>query len=99
MDLEETLGIDRRSPINKLADRLVHSDYAFIDELISWRVERGLTQAIVAERMGVSEATVKELEHYSTNPPLSLIRRYSLSVGVMVHHQIEPVIDEQCRPN
>lgn len=88
------LGIDDIDPLDKLADRLVSSDSDFINKLIAWREERDLTQAEVAERMGVSEAEVKEFEHYDSNPTLNLIRRYALSIGVMVHHHVEPVIDE-----
>lgn len=94
MDLEELLGIDRNDPIQQLADRLVSEDRNFIHKLIAWREERGLTQAQVAERMGLSEEAVKQFEHYDSNPPLSLIRRYALSVGVMVHHDVESVLDE-----
>ncbi len=45
------------------------------------RKKHHLTQADVAERMGVSQPTVAEFERYDANPTLSAIRRYALAVG------------------
>jgi len=51
----------------------------------------GLTQAEVAERMGVTQPTVAELERYDANPTLSTVRRYALAVGATISTKVQTV--------
>jgi len=51
----------------------------------------GLTQAEVAERMGVTQPTVAELERYDANPTLSTLRRYALAVGAEISTKVDKV--------
>lgn len=43
-----------------------------------------LTQAEVAERMGVSQSTVAELERYDSNPTLRTLQRYANAVEALI---------------
>jgi len=87
--LEEVLGLSPFSTEAKLVDALVESDMALMDDLVSIRISRGMTQKDVGDIMGVSQPTVAEFEAYSSNPCLSTIRRYALAVQAMVRHDVQ----------
>ena len=65
-----------RSAYDALAD-----EFEALEELLSARRSAGLTQAQVAERMGVSQATIGRLESSAGSrkhaPSLSSLRRYA----------------------
>ncbi len=81
------LGADLEDPVQRLANDLARSDREFLDELIAYR-RRELTQAEVAERMGVSQSAVSQFEAGDRDPQLSTVRRYALAIGVMVKHRV-----------
>ena len=74
--------------IVRRADALVQGHRKLLADLISYRDEHGLTQAAVAERMGVSQPAVAAFERYDANPTLSTIRRYALAVGVRISERV-----------
>jgi len=47
-----------------------------------WRVERGLTQAVLAQRAGLPRPTVSALERGALDPTLRTIRRVAAGLGV-----------------
>ncbi|TFD41768.1 XRE family transcriptional regulator [Cryobacterium sp. TMT2-10] len=71
-----------------LAGTLVDEHDRLLTELIAQRKKHSLTQAEVAERMGVSQPTVAAFEHYDSNPTLASIRRYALAVGAKIEHTV-----------
>lgn len=79
--------------LEALADSLVDSHDQFMLDLVAMRKRHGLTQELVAERMGVSQPTVAAFERYDANPTLSSVRRYALAVGAQIHHD---VVDSCC---
>lgn len=48
-----------------------------------------LTQAEVAERMGVSQSTVAELEQYDSNPTMRTLQRYANAVEALVSFKVD----------
>ena len=68
--------------LEKLAEELSANHRHFMTSLVNARNRAGLTQAEVAFRMGVSQASVSQFERYDSNPTLATIRRYALAVGV-----------------
>lgn len=64
------------------ATRLADDHRQFMRQLIDARRSAKLSQAQVAERMGVSQPAVSKFERYDANPTLDTIRRYALAVGV-----------------
>lgn len=79
--------------IERRADGLIEAHEVLMLDLIRMRKKHHLTQAEVAERMGVSQPTVAAFERYDSNPTLSTIRRYALAVEARL---IESVIDDCC---
>lgn len=78
------------SPEMALAEALANEDQHLLHALIILRRTLGLSQAVVAERMGVSQAAVSQFERVGTDPHLSTIRRYARAIGAMVHHKVDP---------
>lgn len=73
-----------------LIAQLVANDTAFLKELVSLRKQR-MTQEQIAERLGVSAATVQRFESPGANPSLGLIRRYAAAIGVLIEHKVTVV--------
>ncbi|MDR1188372.1 MAG: helix-turn-helix domain-containing protein [Bifidobacteriaceae bacterium] len=82
MPTETDEALDRR------ADDLVRNHENLLDALVAMRKRHGLTQAEVAERMGVTQPSVAQFERYDSNPTLSTIRRYAMAVGAVVKSQV-----------
>lgn len=82
------LGLDEADPVQRLATDLARSDRRFIDRLVAVRRQKGLTQAEVSARMGVSQGAVSQFESGDRDPKLSTIRRYALAVGVPIEHRV-----------
>lgn len=71
------------------AERLLDEDLALLEELVAWRVKRGLQQKDVAARMGVSQAAISQFESLNGNPTFQTVRRYANAVGVRISHTIQ----------
>ena len=64
----------------------LHDERAnFLHTLVDLRKQSGLTQKDVAERIGVTQPTVAEFEHYDANPRLDTILRYALAVNACLN--------------
>jgi DNA-binding XRE family transcriptional regulator len=89
--------VDRNSASYKLARNLARADHHLLVRLVQKRVDLGLSQAQLAEKMGVSQPTVAAFEKYDNDPKLSTIRRYAHALGVSIDHLLdgEPVITWQ----
>lgn len=74
--------------ITRRADSLIEDHSALLKKLVALRREHGLTQAEIAERMGVSQPTVAGFERYDANPTLSTLRRYALAVGARLETRV-----------
>jgi transcriptional regulator with XRE-family HTH domain len=88
--LEELLRRARSTAGHTRAKMLAKNDYKFLADLVRVRVDGGLTQEDVADRMGISQQAVSKLENYNADPKLSTLRRYAHAVGALVAHVVEP---------
>lgn len=68
------------------ATKLAENDERTRYELVRHRVESGLTQADVDDRLGWEPGHTAEFEAYWYDPRLSEIRRYALAVGMGIRH-------------
>ena len=71
---------ETRDRIRARAKALGANEEQFRDQLFALRRAHGLSQGVVAERMGVSQSVIARLERYDSNPTLSTLRRYALAV-------------------
>jgi len=66
----------------------------FIDSLIGLRRSKSITQAQIAEDMGIAQATVSEFETESSDPRVSTLQRYARAVGVDLVLELRPLDHE-----
>ena len=57
--------------------------------LVRLRRANGLSQADIAERMGISQPAVAKLERYDANPTLSTLSRYADAAEIRIHSRLE----------
>lgn len=86
---EDVLAFDATDPLEVRADFLVEQDDALIESLIKIRKSKKLTQQQVAERLGLTQATVAAFERADNDPKLSTIRRYAMAVEALVNHDVQ----------
>lgn len=55
------------------------------------RVRQLITQAEVAEQMGINVADVRALEDGFADPRMSTVRRWAMSVGVVIHYRLDNI--------
>jgi len=77
--------------IDELAERLVESHSNLLDELVLVRKQKGLTQEVIGERMGINTLVVEAFENEDSNPTLSSIRRYALAIGVGINYKVDKI--------
>lgn len=87
--LDELLGDDFASPEAQLYLDLAREDQALLARLVEIRKSR-MSQAEVAESLGLTQATVSAFERLGNDPKLSSVRRYAKAIGVMIRHQVDP---------
>ena len=75
--MKETVQVQR---IEDRAAHIARDQGRMMRSLIELRKKHRLSQATVAERMGVSQPTVAGLERYDANPTLSTVLRYAVAV-------------------
>lgn len=86
--LEDLLGIDPEDPSVQRARTLASNDRKLLEALVDIRIEKGLTQGAVGEKMGISQPSVAAFESVGSNPKLSTIRRYAQAIGALIRHEV-----------
>ena len=61
-------------------------EFAFLDEVLKARVESGLTQAEVAERVGTTQSAIARLESAAPkhSPSIATLQKYANALGYRV---------------
>jgi transcriptional regulator with XRE-family HTH domain len=88
-DLAEYLEEQNEDPSFRAAFEDAQTRSSLFIQLVRQRHSRGLSQAIVAERMGTTQSAVSELEGGDTDPRLSTLQRYSRALGCRLHVFLE----------
>jgi len=70
------------------AHRLLEQEREMMAALREIRKRQGLSQAVVAQRMGVTQPAVAAFESYDANPTMGSIRRYALAVGAQLRIEV-----------
>lgn len=94
LDIEKTRKRWSRDPAFVEAYGALADEFAALTELLRARQRAGMTQADVAERMGVAQATVARLESSAGSrkhaPSISTLRRYADAVGCVLLITLAP---------
>jgi transcriptional regulator with XRE-family HTH domain len=89
LSIEEQLGIDTSDPEIKRAEFLADQIAELLQHLVAVRKRRGLTQADLAKKLNVTQATIAAFERSSNDPKLSTVRKYANAVGALVALNVE----------
>lgn len=90
MDLDELLGLDQTSPLDRRARELIDADRKMLADLVQRRRDMGLTQKEVARRMDISQSAVARIESGARDLHQSTIRRYAMAVEAILEHKVLP---------
>ena len=82
--LDDLLRQIREGDASGIQDAAMELTKRLMDSLIEARRESGLSQAEVAERMGVSQPAIGRLETGTHSPTLMTLARYASAIGVDV---------------
>lgn len=85
------------SPDGRLATLQADEDMHWLASLVQIRKDRNITQLEIAQKLGVSQATISAFERLGNDPHLSTVRRYCRALGVLVRHQVDPTPDLECK--
>lgn len=79
----------------KQAYDALDEEFAFFDEILKARVEAGLTQAEVAQRVGTTQSAIARLESAAPkhSPSIATLQKYAKALGYRV--QIRLVKNER----
>jgi transcriptional regulator with XRE-family HTH domain len=69
-------------------DALASDAGEVVERLARRRVELGLSQTVVAARMGTSQSAVARLEAGRSDPRLSTLERYAAALGTSVGYAV-----------
>lgn len=94
LDVEATHRRWMKRPGYTEAYAALEDEYVALGELLRARKHAGMTQADVAERMGIAQASVARLESSAGSrkhaPSIATLRRYADAVGCDLHLSLTP---------
>lgn len=100
-DVEATKRRWMRDPKFRAAYDALEDEYAALTELLRARQHAGMTQADVAERMGIAQASVARLESSAGSrkhaPSIATLRRYADAVGCDLRISLAPKAKRRAR--
>ncbi|MBC8264795.1 MAG: helix-turn-helix domain-containing protein [Anaerolineales bacterium] len=66
-------------------------EYQLARQFINLRLERGLTQAQLAERMGTKQSAVSRLENIGINPTIGYLRQVAEALDARLEITLKPL--------
>lgn len=95
LDVEATHKRWMKRPGYAAAYAALEDEFATLGELLRARRQAGMTQADVAERMGIAQASVARLESSAGSrkhaPSMATLRRYADAVGCELRITLAPI--------
>lgn len=89
------MSTDSVAAIEARAAAVVATTSGMLRDLVDLRDKHDLTQAELAERMGVSQPSVAAFERYDANPTVASIVRYAVAVGARLDLTVVDDYDDQ----
>ncbi len=87
----EFLAKARQRPGFAEAYASLELEYALADQMLKARAKAGLTQDVVAERMGTTKSAVSRLEAAGRHAPsLATLKKYAAAVGCELQVKLVP---------
>jgi DNA-binding XRE family transcriptional regulator len=74
-------------------------EYALASQMLKARAKAGLTQDVVAERMGTTKSAISRLEAAGRHTPsLATLKKYAAAVGCDLQVKLVPLKTAQVKP-
>lgn len=72
----------KRKNVKEEYDKL-HDEFSILDEFLQARMDSGMTQAEIAERIGTTQSAIARLEsqHGKRSPTISTLQKYAKAIG------------------
>lgn len=70
-----------------IADRL--EVLRTLDELVALRIGKGISQATVAQAIGISQSAVSQFEREAGSVRVETMQRYARAIGARVHIRVQ----------
>ena len=80
-DFEKHLAQQMENPEFAAEYEALEAQYAFARQVIAARIEAGISQAELAQRVGTSQANISKIEHGTLNPTFDMARRIAAGLG------------------
>lgn len=71
----------RKDPELKKAYDALELEYSIITQVIQKRLEKGLTQKQLAEKIGTKQSAIARLEGGTTNPSIAFLEKVARALG------------------
>lgn len=81
---------EQAESVREMSFRLARWDRNRMSQLVARRRKRGMTQADVAKRLGVTKRWVRKFERYDSDPRASEIRMYTIAITAPLMPEEEP---------
>ena len=96
MTLEEYIVEQMRDPEFRAAYEALEPEFELARQVIRLRLQRGLTQKELAERVGTQQSGISRLEGMNQMPSLSFLRRVAEALDARVQIRLVPK-EEACK--
>ena len=90
MKLQEDIAERMRNPAFVEAYNALEPEFQIARQVIALRLQRGLTQKELAERVGTKQSGISRLEGMSQLPSLSFMKRVAEALGAQLQIQLVP---------
>jgi DNA-binding XRE family transcriptional regulator len=78
-----------KAELHKISRHNIGGWMDFHADLIDLRIEKGITQAEVAKRLGISQPAVSQFEKLNSMPHVETVLAYALAIGAKLNFSIE----------
>lgn len=90
MKLQEDIAERMRNPAFAEAYNALEPEFQVARQVIALRLQRGLTQKELAERIGTKQSGISRLESMDQLPSLSLLKRVAEALDARLQIQLVP---------
>jgi len=90
MKLQEDIAERMRNPAFAEAFNALEPEFQIARQIIALRLQQGLTQKELAERVGTKQSGISRLESMSQLPSLSFLKRVAEALGAQLQIRLVP---------
>ena len=78
---QKVLAIALKDPEFKKAYDALEIEYSIIEQMINKRLEKGMSQKQLADKIGTRQSAIARLESGNTNPTIAFLEKVSKALG------------------